>query len=214
MGLSQEELAERAELHRTYISDVERGARNLSLESITRLARALDISVSALFPTEIPTGVSGRHGGKEFVDILLVEDNPDDTEMALHAFKRARFTNRVQVISDGAEALDYLFCREKYSNRQPTERPQLVLLDLNLPNVSGLEVLRLVKADKRTRSIPIVVLTVSQMFSDMQECQRLGAEAYIVKPVNFQRLIQVTPLLNLDWVLFKPTETRFRRSEL
>ena len=104
MGISQEQLAERADLHRTYVSDVERGARNLSLESITRLARALDVSVSTLFPTEFPAVEGGeiKFNNRDYVDILLVEDNPDDAEMALHAFKQARFSNRVKVINDGS----------------------------------------------------------------------------------------------------------------
>ena len=210
LGISQEELAERADLHRTYISDVERGARNLSLESITRLARALDVSVAALFPPELANGktdAGGKNGhGKELVDILLVEDNADDVDLTLHAFKQARFANRVQVASDGQEALDYLFCQGKYSSRNLAEHPQMVLLDLYLPRVSGLDVLRRIKADERTRGIPVVILTISQVFSDFTECQRLGAETYIIKPLNFQRLSQVTPRLNFDWALLRAAE--------
>ena len=164
LGISQEKLGERADLHRTYISDVERGARNLSLESITRLAAALDVSVAALFPAELP--LENLNGGgcpaqeRKPVDILLVEDNADDVEMTLHAFKQARFANRVQVVADGAAALDYLFCRGQYAGRHPAEHPQVVLLDLNLPKVSGLEVLRILKADKKMRRIPVIILTV------------------------------------------------------
>jgi two-component system response regulator len=137
------------------------------------------------------------------VDILLVEDNPDDVALTLHAFKQARFANRVQVVTDGEEALDFVFCRGKYAAHQPAERPQVVLLDLNLPKVSGMEVLRRIKTDERTRHIPVVVLTISQMFKDFTECERLGAETYIIKPLNFQRLSQVTPRLKFDWALLK-----------
>lgn len=207
IGISQEELAERADLHRTYVSDVERGARNLSLESITRMARALRISVADLFPVEA-SGVKNIAGktnghGKELVDILLVEDNTDDVELTLHAFKQARFANRIHVAPDGQEALDYLFREGNFADC-PVERPQIVLLDLYLPKVSGLEVLRRIKADERTRELPVVILTISQVFSDFAECQRLGAETYIIKPLNFQRLSQITPRLNLDWALLKP----------
>ena len=214
LGFSQEELAERADLHRTYISDVERGARNLSLESMSKLANALEISVAALFPPESPGEAAGTAGktcsGEEFVDILLVEDNADDVEITLHTFQLARFANRVQVVSDGETALDYLFCRSAYADRQ-TAHPQIVLLDLNLPKVSGLEVPRQIKADRRTSQIPVVVLTISQMFNDFEECQRLGAETYIVKPLNFQRLSQITPRLNLDWALIKPVAASWQR---
>ena len=208
LGISQEGLAERAQLHRTYVSDVERGARNLSLESITRLAGALGIPVAELFPAEVPVsklnGGKLNGGGRQMVEVLLVEDNADDVELTLHAFKQARFANRVTIASDGLEALNFLFSEGNHAGRPVAEHPQVVLLDLYLPKVSGLEVLRRIKADDRTRAIPVVVLTVSQVFSDYNECQRLGAESYIIKPLNFQRLSQITPRLNLDWALFKP----------
>jgi CheY-like chemotaxis protein len=208
-GISQEELGERSDLHRTYISDVERGARNLSLESITRLARALDISVTAFFPAEFnkreESDGGGHNGhGRSFVNILMVEDDAQDEEMARHAFQKARFENRITVVRDGAEALDYLFCRGSYASRPAEDNPQVILLDLNLPKVSGLEVLLRIKADKKTRAIPVVVLTVSQKGPDIAECRRLGVETYIMKPVDFQGLSRVTPLLNLNWALLKP----------
>ena len=214
LGISQEELAERADLHRTYVSDVERGARNLSLENITRLADALNISVASLFPAEFKpektNGDSRPVPNRNCVDILLVEDNADDAEITRLAFKQARFANRVAVVTDGAEALDYLFYRGKYSHRQPVENPQVILLDLNLPKVSGLEVLRQIKADKRTATIHAIILTGSENQCDMAKCQRLGADNYIVKPVDFQRLSQATPKLKLNWVLFKPADSELR----
>ncbi len=210
LGFSQEELAERSELHRTYISDAERGARNLSLESITRLAHALGVPVADLFPGEMPNGeVAAKNGHNgDLVDLLLVEDNADDVELTMHAFKQARFANRVHVVSDGQEALDYLFGTGKYARRRPNGPPQIILLDLYLPKVSGMEVLRRIKTDEQTKSIPVVILTVSQVFSDFNECQRLGAETYIVKPLNFQRLSQITPRLNFNWALVKPAEPK------
>jgi CheY-like chemotaxis protein/DNA-binding XRE family transcriptional regulator len=208
LGISQEKLAERADLHRTYVSDVERGARNVSLESIGRLARALEISVSALFPQPEANGrkkhTLGNDHGRHLINILLVEDNPDDVVLTLRAFKKARFTNRVQVVTDGAEALDYVFCRGKYAGHRMEEHLQLILLDLKLPKVGGLEVLRRLKADPRTRPIPVVILTISRDTRELDECLRLGAENCIVKPVDFHRLSQATPQLNLDWALVKP----------
>ena len=212
LGLSQEQLAERACLHRTYISDIERAARNLSLESISKLAEALEVSVAALFtpaavsPNRRAGDVQGHDEDKEFVDILLVEDDSNDVELTLHAFKKARFANRVQVVYDGEEALDYVFCRGTYSGRRLEDSPQIILLDLNLPKVGGLEVLRRIKTDDQTRMIPVIVLTGSQSDRDIAESRRLGAATYIIKPVDFHRLSQVTPQLSLNWVLLKPTE--------
>ena len=209
LGFSQEQLAERSNLHRTYISDIERGARNLSLESISKLARALGVSVSYLFSQQgtepaAPENGKATNGHKEFVDILLVEDNADDAELTLAAFRRSRFANMVHVVRDGQEALDYVFGRGAYADRAQPGRPQVILLDLDLPKVGGMEVLRRIKADKRTHDIPVVVVTGSQLDSDIAESQTLGAEAYIVKPVDFYRLTQVTPVLRLNWALLKP----------
>jgi CheY-like chemotaxis protein len=212
LGISQEELAERADLHRTYVSDVERGTRNLSLQSIGRLARALETSVASLFPqSELPRErpVTGSGHGEDLVDILLVENNDNDVELTLQAFKNARFTNRIHVLSDGEEALDYFF-DENTAARPATDHPHIILLDLKLPKVSGLEVLRRLKADRQTRMIPVVILTVSEDNCDIAECRRLGAENYIVKPVDFQTLIQATPQLNLNWALFRPPQTIVR----
>jgi CheY-like chemotaxis protein/DNA-binding XRE family transcriptional regulator len=209
LGISQETLAERADLHRTYISDVERGSRNISLLNIERLARALETSVPMLFSQ---TGLVGQLDFSSqndpslwhLVDVLLVEDNSDDVEMTLLAFKKSRMANRVDVVRDGREALDYLFCRGKYAQRKPADLPQVVLLDLNLPKINGLEVLRRIKADSRTQHLSVVVLTVSQKDWDIEESVRLGADAYIVKPVDFHNLSRTTPLLSLNWALLKP----------
>lgn len=210
-GLTQEELAERADLHRTYISDVERGARNLSLESIDKLARALGISLPILFsPTELPgakTNGAAHTPATEYVDILLVEDNPDDVEMTLGAFAKARFVNSVRVAADGAEALDLFFGQGAFADRVRDSHKQIVLLDLNLPKVSGLEVLRQLRADERTSNIPVVILTASDKDQDIAECRQLGATAFITKPVSFQGLSNVTPALSLVWALIKPPAT-------
>ncbi len=204
LGLSQEALAERADLHRTYVCDVERGARNLSLQSIEKLARALQTSIANLFPEANPTDrLTPSSPVARCVEVLLVEDNPDDVTMTMHTFKKARFANHVDVVYDGAEALDYLFGRGRFAHRIEGSNPSVVLLDLYLPKVSGLEVLRRVKSDERTKNIPIIILTGSQRDADFTECQRLGADTYIVKPVDFQKFIHATPLLRLDWALIR-----------
>jgi CheY-like chemotaxis protein/DNA-binding XRE family transcriptional regulator len=206
LGLSQEALAERADLHRTYIADIERGARNVTLKSIEKLAQALQVSAPTLLVDIGPEGPrpdagGGESGALKQVEILLVEDSRDDVELTLRAFKQARITNPVQVVPDGKEALDYLFCTGRFAYRDPEESPRLVLLDLNLPKVSGIEVLRRLKADKRTADIPVVILTTSRSFENMEECQRLGAETYIVKPADFQGFAAAVHELGMFWLL-------------
>ena len=201
LGFSQETLAERAELHRTYVTDVERGARNLSLESISRLARALEVSIGSLFFS--PTGGNHEPGEhtQQSIQILLVEDDPKDVELALKAFAQAKVANQIEIVRDGAAALDYLLCRGRFEQRQPKVPPQVVLLDLYLPKVDGLEVLRTIKANDLTRSAHVVVLTGSRSDAHVREALRLGANAYIVKPVDFQSFSAITPQLNLYWSL-------------
>lgn len=216
LGISQETLAERADLHRTYIAGIEGGSRNVSLKCVDKLARALQVSTATLFlHNGKPGGRAELSNGESFasqcVDLLIVEDNGDDVEMTLQAFKQARITNPVQVVHDGAAALDFLFCTGSFAHRKMEDRPQLVLLDLNLPKISGLEVLRRIKADRRTREIPVIVLTVSQKDRDIAECRRLGAATYIVKPVDFVTLGQATPQLNLNWTLLKPPPAKSRK---
>jgi CheY-like chemotaxis protein len=200
LGISQEELAYRAGLHRTYVSDLERGVRNPSMDSIEKLARALQLSVSALFEQ-----ASKDDGAKQTVGILLVQDNPRDVEQTKQSFTQARITNPVCVVHDGAEALDFLFGTGAYAARRGDSHPQVVLLDLNLPKGGGLEVLRRLKADERTRDIPVIVLTASTRDRDIGECRRLGAANYIVKPVGLHNFSEVTARLNLRWMLIKPS---------
>jgi CheY-like chemotaxis protein len=196
LGISQEELAHRAGLHRTYVSDVERGARNPSLESVEKLARALEFSVSMLF--ERATQGNAR---KQLVEILLVEDNPLDVKITLRAFEKAHIANPLHVVNDGAQALDFVFGTGPYAHRAEIEQSLIVLLDLSLPKKSGLEVLREMKAHKRAPEIPVIVLTASNRDRDIEECRRLGADRYIVKPVSFQNFSEVTHHFQFRWAL-------------
>jgi two-component system response regulator len=135
------------------------------------------------------------------VEILIVEDNPRDAELTLRALKKNNLANNILVAEDGAEALDFFFCRGKYESRSFTNPPKVVLLDLKLPKVSGLEVLKIVKGDKRTSHIPIVVVTSSRQEPDMKEAYDLGVNSYVVKPVDFDQFINAMSSLGLYWLL-------------
>lgn len=134
------------------------------------------------------------------VEILLVEDNPSDAELTLHALQKFKLTNRLQLVVDGAEALDFLFHTGDYAGRGP-DAPGVILLDLKLPKVDGLEVLRQIRADDRTRNTPVVVLTSSREDRDLKEAYRLGANSYVVKPVDFKNFADAVRQIGLYWVL-------------
>ena len=133
--------------------------------------------------------------------ILLVEDNADDEELTLRALKKHHIGNRVFVARDGAEALDFLFCEGQYADRDPNEMPQVTLLDLKLPKVDGLEVLRRLRADERTRMLPIVILTSSNEEKDVIEGYQLGANSYVRKPVDFNEFLEAAQKLGLYWLV-------------
>lgn len=135
------------------------------------------------------------------VDLLLVEDNPHDIELTLHTFRSYNFANHVYVVRDGAEALEFVFCTGAYADRRFEDTPKVILLDLKLPKVDGLEVLRRVKGDPRTQMIPVVVLTSSAEERDIVESYQVGVNSYIVKPVNFEQLAETVRQLGLYWLL-------------
>ena len=137
----------------------------------------------------------------EQVEILLAEDNAEDAEMTMRALRRNNLANQLHWVKDGAEALDYLFCRGQYVGRDPSRPPKLVLLDIKMPKIDGIEVLRRLKQDDATRAIPVVVMTSSNEERDVLESYRLGVNSYIVKPVQFDQFIETVAKIGLYWLL-------------
>jgi len=135
------------------------------------------------------------------VEILLVEDNPNDAELAIRALKKQNLGNNLIHVEDGAEALDFIYGMGKYSSRNTNNIPKVILLDLKLPKIGGIEVLQKVKADSRTKSIPVVVLTSSAEDPDIKKCYELGANSYIVKPVQFDNFAKTIANIGLYWVV-------------
>jgi CheY-like chemotaxis protein len=142
------------------------------------------------------------------VEILLVEDTPADAELTMSALKKHSLVNNLVWVKDGAQALDFLFATGAYAGRDCTSKPKVVLLDLRLPRVSGIEVLRRIKGDENTRLIPVVVLTSSKEDIDIGECYRLGVNSYITKPVSFDEFVKAVSELGLYWLLLnkRPNE--------
>ena len=137
----------------------------------------------------------------ENLDILLVEDNQDDRDLALHALRRGKLANNIFVARDGEEALDFIFCRGAFAQRSFEHPPKLVLLDLKLPKVNGMEVLKQVKSDSRTKVIPVVIMTSSKEERDLVASYHLGANSYIQKPVDFEQFRETVKTIGLYWLV-------------
>ncbi|HEY9856448.1 MAG TPA: response regulator [Stenomitos sp.] len=135
------------------------------------------------------------------VELLLVEDNPNDAELTLRALKRNHLANHMVWVKDGVEALDFLFARGTYANRAQCERPKVILLDLRMPKLDGIEVLTAIKQDERTCDIPVVVLTSSNEDKDIETCYRLGVNSFVSKPVVFEDFIKTVTQLGFYWLL-------------
>ena len=140
--------------------------------------------------------------------ILLVEDNPDDEALTIRALQKNNIRNGVAIARDGAEALDFLFCSGAYAGRDPNDVPQVVLLDLKLPKVDGLEVLRRIRANERTLLLPVVILTSSKEEQDLLESYKNGANSYVRKPVNFDQFVEATRQLGLYWLILNEAPPR------
>ena len=135
------------------------------------------------------------------IDILLIEDNSEDADLTIRALKKNSVTSRVLHLKDGAEALEYIFCTGQFSERNIEMKPKIVLLDLNMPKINGIDVLKKIKSDERTKIIPVVVLTSSKESPDVATCYQLGANSYIVKPVGFENFMQTITELGLFWLM-------------
>jgi two-component system response regulator len=138
---------------------------------------------------------------ENIVEILIVEDNEQDLALAQRALRKANVTNRIHVARDGEEALEFLFCEGQFVGRKMEDGPKVILLDLKLPKIDGLEVLQRIKSDPRTKSIPVVVLTSSKEQNDVVETYNLGVNSYIVKPVNFEQFSETVQKLGMYWLL-------------
>jgi len=145
--------------------------------------------------------------GFENVEILLVEDNPTDAELAIRALRKKNLANNLVWVRDGAEALDFVFCKGAYQGRS-NGTPKLILLDLKLPKVDGIEVLRAIKADAEAKSVPVVMLTSSQEEQDIVESYQLGVNSYIVKPVDFEKFVEMVAQVGLYWSIVNKVPAR------
>ena len=152
-------------------------------------------------PTNCRFSWRGETTMDDVMEILLVEDDPQDVELTLRALQSENLKNRIEVVRDGEEALDFLFCRGAYSGRSPNRPPKLVLLDLKLPKIDGMEVLRRIRADESTRLMPVIILTSSREEEDVVNGYHLGANSYICKPVDFVQFTEAVQQLKLYWLV-------------
>jgi two-component system response regulator len=137
----------------------------------------------------------------ETIEILLVEDNSADAELTLHAMRKSKLANNIELVRDGEEALDFLFCRGSFSSRRLSAAPRLILLDLKLPKLDGLQVLQIIKSDSCTKAIPVIILTSSKEERDLVDSYQSGVNSYIQKPVNFSEFQEVVRQLGMYWLL-------------
>ena len=140
------------------------------------------------------------------VDILLVEDNPQDADLTMRALKKRNIANQLFLVEDGVEALDFMFSRGKYSHREHQQLPKVIFLDLKLPKIDGFQVLKSIKSDGRTASIPVVIMTSSREDPDVKTAYKLGANSYIVKPVEFNNFIEVIGQIGFYWLFVNQTQ--------
>ena len=145
---------------------------------------------------------------REGIEILLVDDSVSDVELTVHTLRKNNLADSIHIAQDGKEALDFIFCREQHAGREMINRPKVILLDLKLPKLDGLEVLKAIRSDERTRAIPVVILTSSKEQRDLVQGYHLGASAYIQKPVDFDQFIGAVRQLGLYWLILNEAPPR------
>lgn len=197
LGLTQEEFAWRADLHRTYVADIERGARNFSLQSLSRMAGALETSAGVLLAGAAAPGTpeAQRAPSPKVPEIWLIEDDAADAALTARAFRRSRVRNPVRTFAAAEPALERLRLADEAGGGA---LPQLILLDLQLPRMSGLEFLRFLRQGPRTRAISVLVISGSRQGRTIVEASRLGIDHYILKPVTVAGLVELLPQLHLN----------------
>jgi CheY-like chemotaxis protein/DNA-binding XRE family transcriptional regulator len=207
LGISQEELAERSGLHRTYITDVERGVRNMTFESALKLTGSLDLSFQDFFAefrrwndARVSTA-SASIPETSPADILIVEDDPKDAELTIVGLQRNALVNRIAIASTGRDALQLLHGRRDDMNVKDTISPRVVLLDLRLPDIDGIEVLRRIRSHQRTRTLPVVILTSSRSDLDFHESVSVGVSGYLTKPIDWVEFSLMMPKFGFRWLL-------------
>ena len=201
LGFSQEELAERSGLHRTYITDIERGVRNITLKSATKVADALELSLTSIFAKVERDHEFGSQEGLESLGILLVDNDPHQLEFMTNALKENGVVNPIFRAKTGGEALELMLG----PSQADKPRPGVILIDLRLPDMNGFDVIRKLRSDARTKSIPVAVLSSSRSGEEDREGKALGVKAFITKPVYFSEFSVVMSQLGFRWLLTKHT---------
>ncbi len=217
-SLSQEELANRSDLHRTYITDIEHGSRNVSIKNILKIANAIGVSLHELFSRVERYSQSGltlvsQHLPNEKlhqrnpVEILLVEDDQSYIELTLHELQKARISNPIYIVRNGEEALQFLF-RGNATEHEDVQSPKVILLDLNIPLINGFDLLEHIRKNKKTKDIPVVIITSSTSEVDKERCKRLGVEVYLTKPINMTDFEEIMSKFGFHWLLLENEEIR------
>lgn len=218
-SMSQEELANRSDLHRTYITDIEHGSRNVSIKNIIKIANAMSVSLHDLFSRVERYSQSGlklvtqnqpveKHYHRPPVEILLVEDDQSYVELTLHELQKAKISNLIHVVRNGEEALQFLFGFNPAKNEEE-HSPKVILLDLYIPLIDGFDLLEHIRKNKKTKDIPVVIITSSTSEIDKERCRQLGIEDYLTKPINIVQFEEVMNRLGFHWLILEKEEARY-----